>query len=75
MKKSQVRKLQKELKDLDAIIRSAKNGVDKTAKENGTGSEKHTLAILAFVEVATNVSKRSYEIQQIFNKSKGATKR
>lgn len=65
----------KELKDLDAIIRSAKNGVDKTAKENGEGSEKHTLAILAFVEVATNVSRRSHEIQQIFNKSEGATKR
>lgn len=65
----------KELKDLGDIIRSAKNGVDKTAKENGTGSEKHTLAILAFVEIATNVSKRSYEIQQIFNKAEGATKR
>lgn len=75
MKKSQVRKLQKELKELDAIIRSAKNGVDKTAKENGTGSEQHVLAILAFVEVATNVSRRSYEIQQIFNKEEGANKR
>lgn len=75
MKKSQVRKLQKELKDLDAIIRSAKKGVERAEKAGGTGSEKHTLAILAFVEVATNVSKRSYEIQQIFNKSEGATKR
>lgn len=65
----------KELKELGEIIRSAKNGVDKTAKENGEGSEQHVLAILAFVEVATNVSKRSYEIQQIFNKSEGATKR
>lgn len=65
----------KELKELGEIIRSAKNGVDKTAKENGTGSEQHVLAILAFVEVATNVSKRSYEIQQIFNKAEGANKR
>lgn len=65
----------KELKDLDAMIRKAKNGVERAEKTGGTGSEKHTLAILAFVEIATNVSKRSHEIQQIFNKSKGATKR
>lgn len=75
MKKSQVRKLQKELKDLGEIIRSAKNGVDKTAKENGEGSEQHVLAVLSFVEIATNVSKRSHEIQQIFNKAEGANKR
>lgn len=65
----------KELKELDAMIRKAKKGVERAEKAGGTGSEKHTLAILAFVEVATNVSKRSYEIQQIFNKSEGATKR
>lgn len=65
----------KELKELDSIIRKAKNGVERAEKTGGTGSEKHTLAILAFVEVATNVSKRSNEIQQIFNNAEGATKR
>lgn len=65
----------KELKDLDSMIRKAKKGVDKTAKENGEGSEQHVLAVLSFVEIATNVSKRSHEIQQIFNKAEGANKR
>lgn len=65
----------KELKELDTMIRKAKKGVERAEKTGGTGSEKHTLAILAFVEIATNVSRRSHEIQQIFNKSEGATKR
>lgn len=65
----------KELKDLDSMIRKAKKGVERAEKTGGTGSEQHVLAVLSFVEIATNVSKRSHEIQQIFNKEEGATKR
>lgn len=72
MKKLEFRRHQKELKELDAMIRSAKRGVERAEKMNGTGSEQHTLAVAAFFKIATNVSKRSAQIHEIFKKAEKA---